>query len=367
MVNKARVINEFIELVTIDSISLQERNMADILKSKINGLGLEPLEDDAGKACGGQAGNIFAVLTGDPARPKLLLSAHMDTVSPGKNKHAVIQGDKILSDGTAVLGADDAGGIVSILEALRVVINSDLPHGEIKILFTVAEEIGLKGSKNVLPDLIKADYGIVMDGEGPAGIVINKAPAKNRMDIVIHGVGAHAGVEPEKGVDAVKILARAVSNMKLGRIDEATTANIGIVSGGKATNIVCDRIEIAAEARSTDMEKLKAQTDHMRACFEEAADFLGGNVGFKSELEYNAVNIENEEMLIQKLANLSGDITPLFKHSGGGSDSNIFNGYGIPSVAFSVGAFKVHTKNEFLIVDELVKAINFLVNIIYNI
>lgn len=293
----------------------------------------------------------------------------MDTVEPGLGKKPVIDGDTIRSDGKTVLGGDDAAGIVCILETLRALKENSIEHGDIQVVFSVAEEGGLLGSKNLDYSLINARYGIVLDSHGPIGTVAIKAPSQNRFYITVKGLAAHAGIEPEKGISAIQIASSAIAGMKLGRIDFETTANIGTITGGRETNIVCDTVEIKAEARSRDKLKLEAQTAHMKDCFESAAARFGGSVEFRIVPEYPSFSIaENAEIMsILKKAADDAHISLVPEETGGGSDTNIFNGKGIEAVDISVGMDKVHSVDECIRIDDMVKAAQFLLSIILNI
>ncbi len=363
MVNRERMKEEFIELVKIDSLSLQERAMADVLKSKLQKMGYEVYEDGAGEKIGGNAGNLLCTVKGTKQVPAVLLAAHMDTVTPGTGKTAVVEDGFIKSGGDTILGGDDAAGILCILEAIRVLREKKLPHGDIQIVFTVAEELGLLGAKYLDYGRIYAKYGFVLDHGGPIGSVAVNAPSQNEIIVAVKGKAAHSGVEPEKGVNAIQIAARAIASMKLGRIDEETTANIGIITGGQTTNIVCDRVEVRGEARSRSEAKLKQQTLHMEECFRKAAGMLGGSVEFKAELMYPAFKIdENSDIIaiLKKAAEKTG-VRLTLDATGGGSDTNIFNGNGIQSVNLSVGMDKVHTVEERISLDDLAKACEFLI------
>lgn len=369
MVNRERLVNEFIELVKVDTLTKQERRMADTLTAKLGQMGYSVYEDDAGDKVGGNAGNLIFNVKGDKNVPAVLLMAHMDTVTPGLGKKPVIEGDIIKSDGTTILGGDDLAGVECILEALRVLKEQRISHGDIQVAFTIAEEGGLLGAKNLDYSKIYAKYGFVLDNGGKIGTVAIKAPSQDKIDVVVKGKAAHAGVEPEKGISAVRIAAEAIAGMKLGRIDDETTANIGIISGGSATNIICDRVEIKAEARSRDEKKLAAQTLHMKECFERAAEKFGGSIEFESEIEYPPFNIDEETAVIGFLrrgAAASG-IELCMEATGGGSDTNIINGKGIEAVNLSVGMDKVHSVEECISIKDMVKAVEFLVNTIRNV
>jgi tripeptide aminopeptidase len=293
----------------------------------------------------------------------------MDTVVPGTSKQAVIEGNIIRTDGTTVLGSDDLAGVECILEVLRVVKENGIQHGDIQIVFTVAEEIGLLGSKNLDYCRIYAKYGFVLDSGGPIGTVAIKAPSHNQINVLINGKAAHAGIEPEKGISAIQIASEAISMMKNGRIDYETTSNIGVIKGGQATNIVCDRVEIEAEARSRDEGKLEAQTHHMRECFEKAVNKHGGSMEFKVDREYPAFNINMDDPIISILKNAACEagVELRLEATGGGSDTNIINSRGIRAVNLSVGMDKVHSVEEQINIEDMIKAAEFLVAIIKNI
>jgi len=228
LVNRERLVNEFLELTGIDSLTKKERKMADALKARLEVMGYEVYEDDAGKKVGGEAGNIICTVKGTKKVPAIMFAAHMDTVEPGIGKKAVIDGDIIRTDGSTVLGGDDVSGIVCILEALRVIKETGEEHGDIQVVFTIAEEGGLYGSKNLDYSKIYAKYGFVMDSNGPIGTVAVKAPSQDKILVTVEGRAAHAGLSPEKGVDAIRIAVAAISGMKLGRIDHETLSLIHI-------------------------------------------------------------------------------------------------------------------------------------------
>lgn len=369
MVNKDRMISEFIEIASIDSVSLNEKAMATKLKEKLTTLGYEVFEDNAAKIAGGNSGNLICNIAGEKDVPTILLMSHMDTVSPGIGKKPRVDGDVICSDGSTVLGADDLAGVECILETLRLLKENNVSHGNIQVAFTIAEEIGLIGAKSLDYSKINAKFGFVVDSSGKIGTVAVTGPSQYVFDISIKGKAAHAGVEPEKGINAIQITSKAISNMKLGRIDEETTANVGMIEGGRATNIVCESVSIKAEARSLKKDKLESQKNHMYECFEEATKFFNGIMDFKSTLEYEAYNVkENKELIdiLQEAANKTS-IDLQLETTGGGSDTNIVNSKGIKAVNLGIGVQKLHSTEEFIKIDDMVKATEFLYNIINSV
>ncbi len=369
MVNRDRMVEEFIELTSIDSLTKKERQLADTLKAKLTAMGFDAYEDDAGARIGGNTGNIICTVKGSKGVPAVMFAAHMDTVEPGIGKKPLIDGDIIRSDGSTVLGGDDVSGIVCILEALRVIRENGIEHGDIQVVFTIAEEGGLYGSKNLDYSRIYAKYGFIMDSNGPIGTVAVKAPSQDKISVTFEGRASHAGLTPEKGINAIQMAAAAIAEMKLGRIDHETTANIGVINGGRETNIVCDRVEIKAEARSRDNTKLDRQTCHMRECFEKAAERFGGKADFRAERLYPSFSIRDDAPIMRILEKATHDagVRLIPEETGGGSDTNIFNGKGIESVDVSTGMEKVHSTDECISISNMTKAAELVISIIRSV
>lgn len=357
-VNEDRLVEEFLELVQVDSETKFEAEMAEVLKEKFAFLGVEVFEDDSKEKTGHGAGNLICSLKGtkSDAEP-IYFTSHMDTVVPGKNIKPQIKDGYIQSDGTTILGADDKAGLAAILEMIRLLQENNVEHGNIQFIITAGEESGLVGAKALDPSLIKASYGYAIDSNGEVGDIIVAAPYQAKIFATIKGKTAHAGVEPEKGVSAITIAAKAISKMKLGRIDEETTANIGRFEGGKQTNIVADHAEILAEARSLDKEKLDRQTEAMKKAFEEAADQLGGEAEVEVKLMYPGYKQSSDDRVVEvarRAAKVIGRESELLQ-SGGGSDANIIAGFGIPTVNLAVGYEEIHTTKERISIENLVK------------
>lgn len=367
MVNQDRLIEEFMELVKIDSPSGCERQIADVLIKKLKQLGLSVYEDGAGKKVGTETGNLIARLPGNtPGVPVLMFCAHMDTVQPGKNVQPVIKDDTIYSAGDTILGADNKAGIAAILEALRVIDENNIPHGELVIVFTIWEEGGLVGSRNIELERIKADMGIVLDSDGDPGTIIIRGPSQDKITATIKGKAAHAGINPQDGINAIQVASIAISKMKLGRIDDETTANIGIISGGKAINIVPDTTTIYGEARSMNPQKRAAQTESMCAALREAAEQAGATVEIQTETLYPDINLDKNEPVVQLAASAAGalGLKVNLTSTGGGSDANIFNHYGIPTVNLGIGMKQVHTTSEYITISNLVANSRYIAEII---
>lgn len=371
MVNRDRIVDEFLRMVRIDSPSMHERDIADYLIKKMTGMGLDVKEDDAGKAIGNISGrvtgNLIATLKGKvQGAPTVLFSAHMDTVEPGRGVNPVIKDNVIYSDGNTILGSDDKAGIAAVLEAVEVIREEGLPHGDIEIVFTVYEEGGLRGAKNLDYDRLKAKFGFVLDCDGSAGTIITKAPSQYRITASIIGKAAHAGIKPEEGVNAIYVASTAISKMQLGRIDDETTANIGVIQGGKATNIIPELVNIEGETRSIDPDKLEQQTNLIIETLEQAAREMGAKAEVDKELLYPRLKLDESDTAVDlavKAARALG-LNPSLVSTGGGSDANIFNGFGIPTVNLGIGMSKVHSTEEFIKIDDLVLNARYVLEII---
>jgi tripeptide aminopeptidase len=365
-VNQQRLVDEFLELVKIDSASKDERLMADALMAKLEALGFSVSEDDTAAKIGGTAGNVIGILEGEKDAPPLLFCAHMDRVHPGLGIKPQIKDGVITSDGTTILAADDIAGVVAILEAIRIIQEKKLPHGRLEILFTVAEEGGLYGAKSVDATQFQAQAGFFMDAGGPVGTIVTAAPAQKGLKATIHGKAAHAGVAPEDGISAIVIAAEAITKMKLGRIDPETTANIGVIQGGAATNIIPDKVELRGEARSRNNDKLDQQMDSMVAALNAASARHGVKADISVDHSYSAFGLTESDYPVQlgvKAAEAIG-LQPSIESTGGGSDANIINGYGIPSLVLGMGYTDVHTTAESISVEQLLVAAKYVLSII---
>lgn len=360
MINKQRIIDEFLELVQIDSHSSKEGKIASILIKKLEEIGFDVYVDDAGKKLNGETGNIIATLKGNREGKKVLFSAHMDTVAPGEGVKPVIDEKEgiIKSDGTTVLGSDDKAGITAILEGVRYIKENNIDHSDIQVVFSIWEEGGLNGAKYLDYSKIDCDYGFVLDSGGSPGEVVVQAPAQDSIKVKIKGKPAHAGLMPENGISAVMVASRAIEKMNLLRIDEETTANIGTINGGIATNIVMPELEIKAEARSLSDEKLEKQSKHMVECFEKACEEFGAEADIEVIRSYSAFKVEENEEIIDVLKKAFSNmgLQTTLGSTGGGSDTNIMSKNGVKAVILGVGMKKVHTLEEYIKIEDLVNS-----------
>lgn len=352
-IQSERLIQHFIELVKIDSESRNEKAISETLAEQLGNLGFDVHQQSVDPSIS-NGHNLYARLDGT-LPGTVLLSCHMDTVTPGNGIEPVIEDGIIRSKGDTILGGDDKSGIAAIMEAVRSIQEQGLAHQTIELAFTVNEECGLHGSKLFDMAMVQAQHAIVLDSGGPIGTVITTAPGAESLKITIEGKPAHAGLAPETGINALTVAADAISKMKLSRIDEETTANIGVVKGGSATNIVMPSLYMEAEARSLDDAKLEAQVAHMVETFQAAAARHGAEVSIDRSREYNAYRLSDDEPLVQGIvaAFAANGIEAATKPTGGGSDANVFNAKGLKTVNLSTGMAKVHTCEEEIAVADL--------------
>ncbi|GAA5188334.1 M20/M25/M40 family metallo-hydrolase [Ferrimonas gelatinilytica] len=359
-INQQRLIQHFIDLVKINSESCNEKAISETLAEQLGALGFRVAKQPVPEAIS-NGHNLYAKLPG--TKPgAVLLSCHMDTVAPGNEIEPVIEDGVIRSAGNTILGGDDKSGIAAIMEAVRTLQEQGMAHPTIELAFTVHEEGGLHGSRLFEMGSIEATEAIVLDSGGAIGTIITRAPGQQGLEVEFTGKPAHAGLAPEEGINALTVAAEAISTMKLSRIDGETTANIGVVEGGLATNIVMPSLSLKAEVRSLDDEKLAAQVAHMVETFERAAARHGAKVVIESTRSYDAYAIDDQDPLVCGIKEAFAGIGIEGKtaSTGGGSDANIFNSKGLKTVNLSTGMAKVHTCDEFITVSDLTQITEFL-------
>ncbi len=358
---KINVVEEFMALASLNSPSRREAPVAAYLVARLRELGMEPVVDDSAALTGSDTGNIVVRVQGNSAGPAILLGAHMDTVGPTEGMTPVLRDGVIYSNGETVLGADDKAGIAIILAVLSELQAADAPHSDIEIVFSVQEEVGLFGAKHLTADL-HAAFGYILDSSEDVGSIVNQAPSKVDLDFVLEGKAAHAGVCPEKGINAIVAAASAVARLRSGRIDAQTTLNVGVISGGKARNIVPDRAEVAIEVRSIDKEKLEREVQAVFAAFNEAAAASGARLTVRRDAPFETFIIPETHPVIANAlrAARSIGIEPHLKTSGGGMDANVFNSRGLPCVGLGLGVADPHSPQEHIPVAQLEAGVLFL-------
>lgn len=357
MINKERLLSTFMDYVGISSESMNEGEMSKRLVKDLLSLGYDAYEDKAGEKVGSTGNNIYSFIPGEIDKEPLIFSAHMDTVKPGIGIIPVIEDGYVKSQGDTILGGDNKAGVTAIIECLRTIKEKNLPHRPIELVITIGEESGLLGAKSLDFSNIKSKKAIVLDTGGNVGKIVVQAPGQAQINARIVGKAAHAGNAPEQGISAIMVGAEAIKNMRLLRIDEETTANIGTFKAEGATNIVSPEAIIKAEARSLKREKLDAQVDHMVKCIEEAAEKYGAKAECEVEVSYYSFKIDKDNEIIHEVENACNKLGyPVSKVSaGGGSDANIYNAKGIVAVNLGNGTELVHTRDERLNIEEFEK------------
>jgi tripeptide aminopeptidase len=373
MIDRKRLAETFKFLVQIDSISKEESVIANEIKKILESLGAETLMDNAGDKIGGNSGNLIAKFKGNTLAPPLLLNAHMDTVEPGRGITTVFENGTFTSDGTTILGADDKSAIAILLETLYILKENNLQYGPLELVFTVCEEIGLQGAKHLDLSSVTATYGFALDATDTQGIV-TRAPSANNFEFIIHGKDAHAGAAPEKGINAISLASQAIAKLKLGRIDEETTCNIGIIEGGIATNIVPNLVKVKGEARSHDEEKLDKITNQIVFSFNEAienykkesSDDELPRVDIIINKDFPRTHIPDDHPVIRLATQAAENLgrTMKTKTSGGGADANIFFEKGIFTGVLGTGMRDMHTVRESVKLDDMVHTTELLLEII---
>ncbi len=352
LLNHQRMTELFIQLVQIDSGSENEAEICAFVAERLRQLGAESVTiDEASKQIGGTGGNVFARFKGTLNAPPLLLNAHLDTVSPTKGIKIVRTATDIKTDGSTILGADDKAGVAIILEVLQTLKERNLPHPPLEVVFTIREEKGLLGAKAFDTSLLNAKYGLVVDGrEVPTDLFI-QSPTHWQFEVIFHGRAAHAGAEPEKGRNAIQMAARAIAQMQWGRLDAETTANVGVIEGGQAMNIVPDKARLVGEFRSFDPKRVEALANRWREICERVASEHEGRVEVKLTRTFDAVRIDPNSPVVKaavaalKELGIQANLT----RTGGGSDANVFAGRGIQCILFPTGGEAIHTPQERLI------------------
>lgn len=356
MFNEEKIVKRFMEYIKISSESGREGNFYRKLIIDLEELGADVSVDDAGIKVGSDANNIYAYFKGNNSSNSLIFSCHMDTVKPGKDIEPIIEDGLIKSVGDTILGSDDKSGITALMEAMKKIKKEKIEHGPIQIVFTISEEVGMKGSKNLDFERLISDRCYVLDSSGPVGKIIVQAPAQNKITAEIKGKSAHAGIAPEKGVSAIIVGAEAVANMKLLRIDEETTANIGTFEAVGETNIVSPKARIVGEIRSLNKEKIENQTIHMKECLRKAADKYGAEIEIEIEKMYEPYCLNDDDEHVRYVMDKCKKIglESFSSPSGGGSDANVYNSKGIKTLNLACGVNNAHTRDEFITVKELV-------------
>ena len=362
-VNRERLATYFTELCEISSPSREEKEVSEYLKKVFGELGADfSFEDDSAEKTGSDCGNLIFRFNGSTDLSPLFFACHMDTVNPGRGVKVKRDGDIFTSAGDTVLGGDDKSGIASLVELVALLKQNDSSHRTIELIFTTCEEIGLLGAKSLDINPLLSKFGYALDSNGIDKVIIG-APAANKIRIDVFGTAAHAGINPEAGVNAFQVAAQAITKLKLGKLDEESTANLGIMKGGVATNIVPEHLMIKGEVRSHSPEKLAAYTEEFNSAFIETAenwpvapDCKKPSAKLTIEFDYPVMKLSADDEVIKTLdragEKLGKNLTSVI--AGGGSDANIYNNMGLSTAILATGMDRVHTTDERLDLNDIV-------------
>lgn len=351
MIDKERLVKSFCDLVRIDSPSDEEEEVAQHLIPRLEKLGLT-VERDA-------HGNVIA---SEPGELPLLLSAHMDTVEPGRGIIPVIKGDRIESQGQTILGGDCKAGVAAIMEGLESVMEEGLPHRPIQVVFTRGEEIGLVGATNLDYSMIRALEAVVFDGNGPVNTITGSSPSYMSFDVTVKGRGAHAGVEPEKGLSAIRIASELIQELPQGRLDEETTFNVGLISGGTVRNAVPVEAVFGGEFRSRNTETFDLLKMQLQTTLNQARDkYRDATIEEDLEVLFQMYNLDPEEQVVRMTRRIMEEmgLAPDIRPSGGGTDGNVMRRQGIQSVVVGMATNGMHTVDEYVVIPDLVDTATF--------
>ncbi|KAF0184135.1 MAG: peptidase T-like protein [Nitrospirae bacterium] len=359
MINEQRLVETFIRLAGLNSPSLQEEEVGRELADMLRTLGTHAEVQHYGQSFNVIARKSGTVAGGSP----LLFGAHMDTVEPTVGIQCIIAEGIIKTSGSTILGADNKSAVAQILEMLAVFEENELPHPPLEIVFTSAEEKGLLGARNLAVPLLRSRHGIILDISGPPGLIVTAAPAREQFDITVRGRAAHAGIEPEKGINAVRIAAEIIAVLPNGRLDGETTFNVSALGGGSSSNIVPKEAIIHGEFR-THSERRKAElTECIRMTARAAAERFGTAVAVQIETEYEAFRIDSNHPFLAFAESVLREcaLVPQRIVTGGGSDANILNRHGICCLNLSSGMHDIHTTDEHIAVADLVTGAEILI------
>jgi tripeptide aminopeptidase len=356
---RERLVADFVRLCEVESPSGDERGMADAVTQELRTLGLEVEEDDSADETGAGAGNLLARLPGPEKAPTVLLCAHIDTV-PLAGPVQVQRADGVLTNRhEAILGADNKAAVATVLGAARRLVKDGSPAG-VELLFTTSEERALRGAKAFDRGRLSADYGYVFDHASPIGEIVVASPTYYRLAASFRGQAAHAGIRPEAGANAIAAAAAAIARMRIGRIDDETTANVGRIEGGTAANVVAERCDVELEARSLDDARAgEVVSEMVDACGEAASD---GHCDLDTSVErlFRGYRLTRTTPAVETAAAAleACGVEPVYITTGGGSDANALMSAGLSVVNLANGTERNHQPDEAVTEDALEKMLD---------
>jgi len=350
------VLELFMELAAIPSPPGEERAVADVVASYLRDCAVDVDEDDAGAKIGATAGNLYARLEPTVEGRPIFLCAHLDTVPPTGRIEPVVDDEGVVRNAAGtILGADDKAAVAVMLEAARRVLAERRAHAGIELVFTPKEEVGLRGAAAFDESRLVARHGFVYDQAAPIGEIVLGAPHSQALNVTFHGRASHAGMFPEEGRNAIAAAARAIADLRLGQVDEQSTANVGVIHGGVASNIVAETCTFVAEARSHDERHLADLVQEMLDSISFAAEMGDCRVDVESRKSYRGYRFKRDDEVVRVAADALAQAGCEVRYglSGGAADANIFNERGLPCVNLANGMIDIHTPDERIAVADL--------------
>jgi tripeptide aminopeptidase len=351
---RERLLADFVRLCEIESPSRSERAVAQAVRAELEALGLAVEEDGSAAETGSECGNLFARIEGPPDSRTILLCAHLDTVPLAAPVEVQRENGVLTNRHDAILGADNKAAIATILAAARRLTQTSSPVG-VELLFTTCEELALAGAKAFDTARLHAEFGFVFDHASPIGEIVVASPTYYRLEADFRGKAAHAGIRPEDGHNAIAAAATAVAAMEIGRLDDATTANVGQIEGGTAANVVAERCHVVLETRSLDDARAGDVVSSMVDAISEAASDRECDVETTVERLFRGYKLARTAPVVEVAARaLEGaGIEPVYINTGGGSDANALIAAGMPVLNVANGTEGNHQPDESVTVDAL--------------
>ncbi|MGM0366195.1 MAG: M20/M25/M40 family metallo-hydrolase [Actinomycetota bacterium] len=367
-IDEKRAVDTLFKLLEIKSPTKNEKEIVNHTARILKDLKAEVTVDNCGSKFGSNAGNIIALYRNPHSRKQepVFLNAHLDTVTLNGEVIPALEKGRIFNrNRKCILGGDDKVAVAAIIEALRTIAEYDIPTSDIYIVLTVSEEGGIHGAKHLDIGAVRAEYGFTFDADGDIGTIINKAPYQNSFYLDFKGKAAHAGIEPEKGINAINMASDYISGLRFGRIDTETTCNVGIIKGGSAKNVVAEQARVEMEARSLDLAKLEHISEKFHGQAKKVEQEYKGSIEVKVAREFDGFEISEDEIpfMVAKKAIENLGIKAVARASGGGSDVNVFNSRGKKAVNLSAGMERVHTAEEYVKLDQFLMLIRLIIEI----
>jgi tripeptide aminopeptidase len=351
---RERLVADFIRYCETESPSGRERAMADAVAADLRELGLDVDEDDTGPETGSDAGNLLARVPGPEGGRAILLCAHIDTVPLDRPVEVTRENGVLRNRQEAILGADNKAAVATVLGAVRRLVRDGSPL-ELELLFTTSEERALRGAKAFEQARLRSEFGFVFDHASPIGDLVVASPTYYRLEANFRGKAAHAGIRPEAGRNAIAAASRAIASMRIGRLDDETTANVGRIEGGTSPNVVAEHCRVEFEARSLDDGRAGEVVSEMVDATTEAASDADCDVETSVERMFRGYRLPRTAPPVEAAAAALREkgIEPKYIATGGGSDANAFVAGGLTVVNVANGTERNHQPDESVTVEAL--------------